>query len=277
MTLFDPTTIHATGGETGPREGKVTALRWQGRAGQAFPSSLDAGHAQVPWRGPGPWGCPPPPGQHLPCGALSLCRLAAAQCPGEQRHLGRKGGPRAGGWTPGGRLVWKPSRGFIQELGWGRGRRARLVPARCSPPSSQQPGCLGCPPPRPVQLRGLARPGHQPAVSSWKGCSGNCTSPSRVASSMWRSDPQPRPLWDRSHFQENCKTLEEQMMDSSQSFPVVLGEVGWGRAWRRCHGVGGGGPCPHTARRGRGWPQGPGWATVPGERAAPRGQAAAGP
>lgn len=184
---------------------------------------------------------------------------------------GLEGGPREAGWSG------NPAGGSSRNWGGAGGAvPASSLPA-AHPPRASSRAALA------ALHHGLcnsgARPGpatNQPSVPG-KAAVGIATSPSRVASSMWRSDPQPRPLWDRSHFQENCKTLEEQMMDSSQSFPIVLGEVGWGRAWRRCHGVGGGGPCPHTARRGRGWPQGPGWATVPGERAAPRGQAAAGP
>lgn len=94
MTLFDPTTIHATGDETGPREGKVTALRWQGRAGQAFPSSLDAGHAQVPWWGPGPWRCRGPSPLWGPIPVPLGCRSVprGAETPGQE------------GWTPGWRV-----------------------------------------------------------------------------------------------------------------------------------------------------------------------------
>lgn len=184
VTLFDPTAIHPTEGETGPGEGKVAALRWQGSAGQAFPSSLETGKRGI-GAGPRPrplagarslpgLGLPPRP--RLPCGALSLSHLAATQCPGDQRHLGRKGGPRAEG-APGRPAGLETQQGVHPGPGSGAGGAVCPPHSRRSPGSCQLLRCLGRPPPLPVQLQGPAGPGHQPTVSSWKGCSGNCHLP----------------------------------------------------------------------------------------------------
>lgn len=165
VTLFDPTAIYPTEGETGPREGKVAALRWQGSAGQAFPSSLETGKRGI-GAGPRPrplagarslpgLGLPPRP--RLPCGALSLSHLAATQCPGDQRHLGRKGGPRAEG-APGRPAGLETQQGVHPGPGSGAGGAVppplppltRLLPAA---PLPWPPSTAACATPGPGRAR----------------------------------------------------------------------------------------------------------------------------
>lgn len=153
----------------------------------------------------------PAPRPLSPSGALSLLRVAAPQCP-EQSSWGGKGAPRAAGAPREAWLVWEAIGGSSRNWELGRGYHAHLLPS---------PFFHSSPANNPITLAAL----HRCPCNSRPGPATNCQflerpqwellPPAQVMEQRVEVRSAAPPLWDHSRFQENCKTFEEQMVDSS--------------------------------------------------------------